>query len=106
LVLRITVDCNKKHNLGNVRVPLLVFNSIKKCIGEVFHSILNLLFDEQHVSALARYEHRTACRSSWEVRGMNYWNQLKTEVAGHYYVKAPIPPFSIIILTALYYLHA
>ena len=45
LILRITVDWNKTHKLGNVRVPLLVFNSKKKCTGEVFHSLLNLLFE-------------------------------------------------------------
>jgi hypothetical protein len=64
------------------------------------------LFDEQHVSDLARYEHRTARKSSWEVRVANYWNQLNTEMNGHYFVKAPIPTFSIIILMVLYYLNA
>ena len=54
------------------------------------------------VRALARYEHGSACNSSWEVRGTNYCNQMNTEVAGHFFVKALFPTFSIMILVVLY----
>jgi hypothetical protein len=76
---------NQKHMLGNLSAPLLVFNYSKIMyrrrvsftfilfIGNNFRS-MNRMF-----SALARCDHVTACKSSWQVRGRNYSNQMETE---------------------------
>lgn len=76
---------NQKHLFGNLSVPLLVFNyfkimyrrsvsfTFKLFIGNNFRS-MNSMFSE-----LARCDHGTAFKSSWQVRGRNYSNQMETE---------------------------